>query len=52
MTPGNILNYNETNLTDDPGKEKVFVKRGNKHARSIMDNLKNSTSVMFVISGD
>lgn len=49
--PENIINYDETNFTDDPGKQKVFVKKGNKHARRILDNSKSSTSVMFAATG-
>lgn len=52
VPPSNILNYDETNLTDDPGKEKVFVCRGTKHASRIMDTSKSSTSLMFCVTGD
>ena len=30
VPPGNIYNYDETNLTDDPGSKKCLVKRGSK----------------------
>jgi len=30
VPPSNILNYDETNLTDDPGRRKVITKRGCK----------------------
>lgn len=52
VPPGNIVNYDETNLTDDPGREKVYVARGNKHARRILDTSKSSTSLMFAGSAD
>lgn len=44
-----ILNYDETNICDDPGKQLVYIKRGSKHARRILDSSKSSTSVMFTI---
>ncbi|KAJ3661650.1 hypothetical protein Zmor_006038 [Zophobas morio] len=52
VPPANVINYDETNITDDPAKQKVYVKRGSKHARRILDNSKSSTSVMFAGSGD
>lgn len=52
VDPSNILNYDETNLADDPGKAKVFIKKGSKHARRTIDHSKSSTSVMFAASGD
>lgn len=52
VPPENIVNMDETNLTDDPGKKLVFIPRGEKHARRIMDFSKMSTSVMFAAAGD
>jgi len=34
-------------MTDDPGKKKVVVRRGTKHAECIKDTSKSSTFVMF-----
>lgn len=48
----NILNYDETNISDDPGRTKVFVKKGSKHASRIIDSSKSSNSVMFAVLGD
>ncbi|KAJ8910933.1 hypothetical protein NQ315_014353 [Exocentrus adspersus] len=48
----NIINYYETNMTDDPGNERVLVRRGTKHASKIMDSSKSSTSVMFAALTD
>ena len=28
VPPQNVLNYDETNLSDDPGQEKLIFKRG------------------------
>lgn len=47
-----IINYDETNFTDDPGNTKVIVKRGVKHADRIMDTSKTSVSVMVAAAAD
>lgn len=52
VPPENILNYDETNISDDPGRKKVFVKKGTKHAPRIIDSSKSSNSVMFAALGD
>ncbi|KAG5884599.1 hypothetical protein JTB14_002252 [Gonioctena quinquepunctata] len=52
VSPSNIINYNETNSSDNPGSVEVVVKRVVKHAHRIIDTSKSSTSVMFAISGD
>lgn len=52
VPPENIINFDETNLTDDPGSEKVFVRRGTRHAYRILDTSKSSVSVMFAASAD
>lgn len=51
VPPENIVNYDETNLTDDPGRKKVIFKRGVKYPERIMNQSKSSTSVMFAASG-
>lgn len=43
----NILNYDETNLGDDPGAEKLIFKRGKKYPERIMNYTKGNTSIMF-----
>lgn len=45
-----IVNYDETNITDDPGQQRVLVRRGAKHADMVLDTSKTSTSVMFAIA--
>ncbi|KAG5890972.1 hypothetical protein JTB14_028650 [Gonioctena quinquepunctata] len=50
VDPDNIINYDETNLTDDPGQVKVVVRRGVKRALRVMDNSKSSTSLMFAVT--
>lgn len=50
VPPANIVNYDETNVTDDPkGKVQIF-RRGTKHAERIMNSSKSSTSIMFAVS--
>lgn len=51
VPPQNIVNYDETNFSDDPGKIKIVVKRGSKHADRIMDSSKSSVSVMMAGTG-
>jgi len=48
----NILNYDETNLSDDPGRKLVIVKRGTKYPERVMNSSKSSTSVMYAGSAD
>ncbi|KAG5872192.1 hypothetical protein JTB14_026243 [Gonioctena quinquepunctata] len=45
-----IINYDETNLTDDPGQVEVVVLRGVKRAFTVMDNSISSTSLMFAVT--
>jgi hypothetical protein len=52
VPPSNIINLDETNFTDDPGKVKVIVKRGCRHPERIIDTSKTSISVMMAGSAD
>jgi len=52
VPPSNIINYDETNLSDDPGRSKVIAKKGMKYPERIMNSTKSSTSIMFAVSGD
>lgn len=47
ITPDCIVNYDETNITDDPGRKKIVARRGCQHPERIMDSSKSSVSVMF-----
>lgn len=47
VPPQNIINYDETNFSDDPGRQKVIVKRGARHSERYMDSSKTSVSVMM-----
>lgn len=46
----NIVNYDETNMSDDPGRVKVLCRRGSKRVERIMDSSKSSISIMMAIS--
>lgn len=48
----NIINYDETNFTDDPGHKTVITRRGVKHVEHIRDHSKTSISVMFAAAAD
>jgi len=50
ISPAAIVNYDETNFTDDPGRPKVVVRRSSKRAEKIIDTSKSATSVMFACS--
>ena len=47
ITADCIYNYDETNLSDDPGRKKCLMKRGTKYPERIMNNSKACTSIMF-----
>ena len=47
VPPQNIFNYDETNLTDDPGSKKCVFKRGVKYPERVMNSSKASTSIMY-----
>ncbi len=48
----NIVNYDETNLTDDPKRKKVIVKRGCKYPERVMNSSKSATSIMMAGAAD
>jgi len=52
VPPNNIINYDETNLSDDPGRKKIICKRGIKYPERVMNQTKSSTSVMFAAAAD
>lgn len=47
IPPSRIYNYDETNLTDDPGTKKVISKRGSKYVERICNSSKSAISLMF-----
>lgn len=46
----NIVNYDETGFSDDPGKSKAIFRRGSRTSERVIDHSKVNTSVMFAIS--
>lgn len=46
-----ILNYDETNLTDDPGR-KILIKRGFKYPERVLNHTKASVSIMMAGTAD
>ena len=50
IPPENVFNYDETNLTNDPGLKKALFRRGVKYAERVMDGTKTSVSVEFCAS--
>jgi hypothetical protein len=51
VAPENIWNYDETNLSDDPGRKKCVVRRGCKYPERIINSSKVGFSVMFCGNG-
>lgn len=47
-----MINYDEKNFVDYPGKSLVVVQRGTKHPEVFKDTPKKSISVMFCVSAD
>jgi|UniRef100_A0A2S2QDD5 hypothetical protein len=52
IPPCNILNYNETNLSDDPGRIKVISKCSRKYLKRVINHSKSCTSEMFSCTGN
>ncbi|CAB3251769.1 unnamed protein product [Arctia plantaginis] len=48
----NILNYDETNLSDNPGSTKCIFKRKVKYPERIMNSSKGNISIMFAATAD
>ncbi|CAH0719076.1 unnamed protein product, partial [Brenthis ino] len=50
VPPNNILNYDETNLSDNLGNSKCIFRRGIKYPEMILKNSKSCVSIMFTVS--
>ena len=50
IPPENIVNYDETNLDDNPKGIKLIFRKGIKHAERVMNVSKTSISIMFACS--
>lgn len=47
IPPSNVLNFDETNLSDEPGSKKAIFERGTKHPERVIKSTKTSISIMF-----
>ena len=47
IPPENVWNYDETNLSDDPGQKKLITKRGCKYPERVINSTKAAVSIMF-----
>lgn len=45
--PDHIYNYDESNITDDPGAKKVLVPRGTKRVERVQEHSRTSVSLMI-----
>lgn len=50
--PSNILNFDETNFSDEPGSKRCLFRRSVKHPERIMNYSKGAISVMFAGTAD
>ncbi|KAB0790221.1 hypothetical protein PPYR_15001 [Photinus pyralis] len=50
--PSNIFNYDETNVSDDPGKKWGIYRRGVKYPEKICNHSKSATTIMVCRSVD
>lgn len=48
----NILNYDESNVSDDPGTQKCIFKRGVKYPERILNATKGCISLIFAAAAD
>ncbi|CAG5036845.1 unnamed protein product [Parnassius apollo] len=47
VKPDHIVNYDETNFSDNPGSQKCIFKAGTKYPNKTLNNTKAAISVMF-----
>lgn len=47
VKPEYIINYDETNLSDNPGTQKCIFRRGTKYPERYMNSTKSAVSLMF-----
>lgn len=52
VPPSHMLNYDETNLSDDPGCCKAIFKKGTKHPEIVLNSSKSSVLIMFAGTAD
>jgi hypothetical protein len=47
VEPENLFNYDETNLSDDPGSKVCIFRRGVKYPERVINSTKGNISIMF-----
>ena len=47
VLPDNIINFDETNVTDDPGNKKILTKREVKYPKRVLNSSKASISLVY-----
>lgn len=47
VSPENIYNYDETAMSDDPGRSKIVCRRGCKYPERVLNSSKSNVLVMF-----
>lgn len=52
VPPTHVINYDETNFSDDPGSVKCICRRGMKYPERVMNSSKGCISVMFAATGN
>ncbi|CAG5056515.1 unnamed protein product [Parnassius apollo] len=52
VAPSNILNFDETNLIDDPGSSKCIFRRGVKYPEQVLNSTKGAISLMFSVTAN
>ena len=52
VPPKHLLKFDETNLSDDPGRKKVLMKKGTKYPERIMSHSKSAVSIMYAGCAD
>lgn len=50
VSPENLINYDESAMSDDPGKKKMIFQKGIKNAEKNLNVTKSNISVMFSVS--
>ncbi len=52
VPPENVVNYDETNLTDDPKAKLMIFRKGTKYAERILNTSKSAVSLMFACAAN
>lgn len=52
VPPSNVFNYDETNVTDDPGKKQSIYRRGVKYPEKVCNHSKSAISIMMCGAAD